>query len=114
MKAMTVTLVALIAGFALPAVASARGRSLALAHCAQCHVVAPDQGFTPPEQPHGPDFRTIARDHGNTAKHLRQFLRTTQKTPHGSRPGMPNPLLTNAQIDDLVSFILGQSEPSAP
>lgn len=82
------------------------GRSLALTRCAGCHLVAADQGFEPVEKPRGPDFAVIAANPKTTAKSLRRFLLTTHKNPGGPRPGMPNPLLTNSQIGDVVAFIL--------
>ena len=107
---------ALILVFGLPAVATgkvgiaadpAAGRSLARSACAYCHVVTDDQGFAPVLRPQGPDFAIIAANPKNTAKKLRTFLLTTHKNVRDST-GMPNPILKNDQIDNIVSFIMGE------
>tara|TARA_R110000868_G_scaffold101344_1_gene278990 strand:- start:6 stop:368 length:363 start_codon:yes stop_codon:yes gene_type:complete len=81
------------------------GRRLAQLECAYCHVVSADQGFEPPFRPHGPDFISIAANPKKTSKDLRVFLLTTHKHSAHS-PSMPNPILTNNQISDVVSYIL--------
>jgi mono/diheme cytochrome c family protein len=83
------------------------GRLLARSACSYCHVVTEDQGFAPPLRPQGPDFLAIAANRKNSAKQLRRFLLTTHKDVANSA-GMPNPLLTNKQIDNIVGFILSQ------
>lgn len=85
------------------------GRSLTLSTCAYCHVVAADQGFAPPLQPQGPAFSAVAADTKFTSKTLRNFLMTTHRDIARGK-AMPNPLLTNAQIDNIVVYILGQRQ----
>lgn len=103
---------ALILIVGLPAVATGKvgmaadpvaGRSLARMACAYCHVVEADQGFVPPLCPQGPDFSAVAANPSNTEKRLCTFLMTTHKA---KEKGMPNPLLSNNQIENIVSFIL--------
>ena len=80
------------------------GKSLALSTCAYCHIVGPDQAFTPPLSPQGPTFSGIAADQKFSAKKLRFFLKTTHRDiAHGKE--MPNPVLSNGQIDDIVTYI---------
>lgn len=83
------------------------GRLLARAACTYCHIVTEDQGFAPPAQPQGPAFSAIAANPKSSAKQLRRFLLTTHKDV-GNGTGMPNPLLTNQQIENIVAFILSQ------
>ncbi|MHB1207481.1 MAG: c-type cytochrome [Rhodospirillaceae bacterium] len=85
----------------------APGRSLALANCTYCHVVAPDQSFAPVLRPQGPDFSTVAANPANTTESLRKFLLTTHQNFSNAK-GMPNPLLSKDQVADVVSFILSQ------
>jgi mono/diheme cytochrome c family protein len=86
------------------------GRALALATCAYCHVVAQDQAFEPPLQPRGPAFAAVANNPAFTAKKLRTFLLTVHRDiAHGK--AMPSQVLTNAQINDIVSYIQSQREP---
>ena len=91
---------------ALSAPDASTGEALAKSACAYCHVVAPDQGFAPISRPQGPDFAVIAANAKNTAGRLRMFLMTTHQNVGKSSAGMPNPLLTNDQIADIVSYIL--------
>jgi len=84
---------------------SSAGKSLALSGCAYCHVVALDQNFLPPLKPQGPDFSSIAADPTFNAKRLRTFLLTTHRDIARGK-AMPNPILENTQIDELIRFIL--------
>lgn len=103
---------ALILVFALPTVTTGKialaadpvaGRSLARKVCAYCHVVEANQAIAPTIRPKGPDFSAIAANPSVNAERLRSILMTTHKT---KETGMPNPLLSNNQIENVVSFIL--------
>lgn len=76
---------------------TAAGRALALQSCAGCHVVAERQPR--PGMDGAPAFATLARDPAVTETSLRVFL----QTPHRR---MPNLILSNREIDDVVSYIL--------
>ena len=91
------------------------GREFAQKACVNCHVVTEDESFTATKtrflNPHtqGPDFSTIAAFPGNTAETLRAFLMTTHRDVV-KEVGMPNPVLANYQIENVISFILSLRE----
>jgi mono/diheme cytochrome c family protein len=72
------------------------GRHLAETVCVECHAI--DKGA--PRSPNGnaPTFQTVATTPGMTAMALRVALRTSHKE-------MPNLVLTNQQIDDVIAYI---------
>lgn len=82
------------------------GRALALQACTGCHVVASDQPFKPiyrgAIQP--PDFKAIADLPDVTAASLQHHLATLPTIPQNSH--MANPALTDAQIREVVAFIV--------
>ena len=69
------------------------GRRLAEARCLQCH------GSTAAAAHKAPTFPAVARTPTTTARSLGVFLRT----PH---PSMPNLILSPAERDDVVAYIL--------
>ena len=78
------------------------GRTLALAECAACHEV--EKGDRGAALPDPPGFQRIADNPAMTALALRVFLRT----PHSD---MPNLILSNAETDNLIAYILGLRRP---
>jgi cytochrome c2 len=81
------------------------GRVFAEKVCAACHVVAEDQRFAPILKPPAPSFLDIARRPDLSEASLRQFLRA----PHGDKgknSKMPNALLAQYQIDEVVAYLL--------
>jgi mono/diheme cytochrome c family protein len=90
------------------------GRRLALKICAWCHVVAADQEFPPALRMPVPSFQVIANKPDAATGWLRQFLVTTHSTI--AEPAeMPNPRLSDDQVDDIVSYILSlRSTKTAP
>ncbi len=74
------------------------GRTLALATCSVCHVVAPDQS-SPREFTTAPDFQAIANTRGMSDIALREFL-------NGAHPTMPNMQLSDSQTDNVIAFII--------
>jgi mono/diheme cytochrome c family protein len=71
------------------------GQVLAIKACSPCHVVS---------EPVGPPFAEIAKGPRATPDSLRDFLRSTHADvshPHE----MPNPEVTERQIDDLAAYI---------
>ena len=92
-------MVAALPGF--PACAQERGhpeagQTLALAVCANCHLVREGQHKAPMDSV--PSFYALAHDPAMTDEKLRTFL----NRPH---PPMPNIELSRQQIADLVSYI---------
>lgn len=93
----------LMAGLATAAAAQdlpgepGQGQLLAEAVCAECHAV--DRGDREGELPDPPAFQRLADDPAMTALALRVFL----QTPHAE---MPDLILTAAETDDIIAFIL--------
>lgn len=73
------------------------GRNFAREACAECHDV--ERGWNELAAFYGPAFVDIAALPGLTATRLRVFLRN----PHSE---MPDFILTDREIDDVVSYIL--------
>lgn len=92
---------------------AAAGRRLALLACTGCHVVAPDQPFNPQwtGTPRPPDFKEIANRPDVTAASLQHHLAALPAVPQ--RPGMANPALGDAQLRDVVAFIISLREKPA-
>jgi cytochrome c len=75
---------------------AATGHRLAEAWCKTCHAIeATSAGTSNP----APDFVAVANLPSTTALSLKVFLQS-------NHPTMPNLVLTPAQTDDLVSYIL--------
>jgi mono/diheme cytochrome c family protein len=73
------------------------GRTLARDVCAECHFVEEqDRGESWAD---APAFQDVADDPAITAISLRVFLRT-------SHQDMPNLMLSEAETDDIIAFIL--------
>jgi len=72
------------------------GRALASKVCAECHAV--ERGDRKGELPDPPAFQSLADDAAMTPLALRVFL----TTPHAN---MPNLILTDAEIDDVIAYI---------
>lgn len=91
------------------------GRSMALLACTGCHVVAPDQPFKPIRTglPRPPDFKEIANRSTTTAVSLQHHLETLPAVPENAH--MPNLLLSNEELRDVVAFIISlRDKPAAP
>lgn len=84
---------------------AARGRAIANTVCWACHVVGPDQEFSPILRDPGPDFRVIANRPGTSRQSLKAFLQTTHSLE--SKPyAMPNPRLTDEMIEEVAQYIM--------
>ncbi len=90
------------------------GQTFALRACTGCHVVAPDQPFKPiyhgPPDP--PAFKTIANRYNVTASSLQHHLATLPAVPQ--QPGMPNLMLSRAELQDVVAFIISLRDQPSP
>ena len=73
------------------------GRLLAGAQCSSCHAIG--SGHPAPPLPAASSFAEVARLPSTTALSLQVLLRT----PHAD---MPDIVLTPAQMDDLIAYIL--------
>jgi len=76
----------------------APGRRIAERDCTLCHEVRPGE-TGPGAMASAPPFQLVARQPSTTELALRVFLRT-------SHADMPNILLSEAEIDDLVAYIV--------
>jgi mono/diheme cytochrome c family protein len=87
------------------------GHRLALELCSVCHIVASDQIGAPVLRNPGPPFRDIANSPDTTRASLRTILTTTHSS---STPpfAMPNPHLTEGQLQDVVGYILSMRDHS--
>jgi mono/diheme cytochrome c family protein len=72
------------------------GRQLAESWCGGCHQIDAHKPGTFP----GPNFTDVANLPSTTPLALKVFLRTSHKN-------MPNILLSDRQVEDLVAYILG-------
>ncbi len=73
------------------------GQALAAAVCGECHVI--EKGVRDADGA-APAFQSVADNPAMTALALRVFLRT----PHDD---MPDLILSDAETDDLIAYILG-------
>lgn len=81
------------------------GRAVAYNVCGWCHVVGLHQQIGPALRDPGPSFRAIANRPRVSAGSLRHFIESTH--PVSAAPHeMPNPQLTDDQLDDVVAYIL--------
>ena len=88
--------------FAQPYGDAAAGGRLAAMWCTNCHQIGPMPGNRASDAI--PSFRAVANMPSTTALSIRVFLRT-------SHPTMPDLMLTEKQIDDIGSYILGLRDP---
>jgi len=82
------------------------GRDLALMVCSICHVVATHQEFAPRLEQHTPSFEEIANKPNTSAESLRQFITTTHWDGQTIPITMPEPMLIDEQISQVISYIL--------
>ena len=83
----------------------AAGHDLALQVCAACHVVENDQKSAPIMNPPAPSFSAIAQRYDQSEASLRKFLSSLHRNL-GRTGKMPNWLLADFQIDEIVAYIL--------
>jgi mono/diheme cytochrome c family protein len=81
------------------------GHHLAVMLCADCHMVASDQPYTPTLAPPAPSFQSIAQRSGTDMESLRKFLRSTHQSVDSPK-GMPDPMLADFQIKQIGTYLL--------
>jgi len=84
---------------------AARGRSLAILICANCHVVARDQPNKPISKQSTPSFASIARRNTLEPDWLKTFLTSTHRGPDNPR-GMPNPKLLDSHANQIIAYLM--------
>ena len=82
----------------------AEGRALAHSFCATCHVVPDATKVTPALRPPAPAFQEIINRPSFTADGLRQFLASNHRRL-GPDQAMPNPRLSEYQIEAVVAYL---------
>ncbi len=87
----------------------ASGRQIAATQCSSCHrvlpMVLPDRGDSPAADKDGPpSFQSIADLPSTTGLSLNVFL-------HSNHRNMPNLVLSHADSDDVIAFILSLKKP---
>ncbi|MDN4982182.1 c-type cytochrome [Bradyrhizobium sp. WYCCWR 13022] len=80
------------------------GRALANASCGTCHLVADTVRDTPAFRPPPPGFPEIVSRPSFSADGLRQFL-TSSHRRLGPDQAMPNPRLSESQIEAIVAYL---------
>ena len=95
------------AGFSNPPISnSMEGKKIAQTECVNCHVIENVRDKSPKPRAPGaaPYFRAIAFDPNMTPDKIRETL----KLPHGE---MANILLTDKDIDSVISYIESMHHP---
>ncbi|WP_375312864.1 cytochrome c [Bradyrhizobium sp. A5] len=82
----------------------AEGRSLAHSSCGTCHVVADAAREAPAPRPSAPGFREIVSRPSFSADGLRKFLASNHRRL-GPDQAMPNPRLSENQIEAIVAYL---------
>jgi mono/diheme cytochrome c family protein len=82
-----------------------KGHDLAVHTCAICHIAAPDQPSAPLLEQPAPSFESIAQRKDTTADSLRIFMTTTHRGLDAPK-GMPDPMLMDYQLDQIIPYIL--------
>lgn len=87
-----------------PLVAS--GKQFALIVCSQCHVVAPDQEFSPTMNVSAPPFEEIAKRHTTSERSLKRFISKTHWDGQTIPITMPAPGLTRQETISVARYIM--------
>ncbi len=77
------------------------GADIARTWCSNCHVIGRNATGSPSDA--APPFVTVARKPQTTSLSLRVFLQT-------SHSNMPNYQLTQAEMDDVIAYVLSLKE----
>lgn len=82
----------------------AEGRALAHSSCGTCHLLPDAAKEAPPPRPPAPSFLEIVSRPSFSADGLRQFL-TSNHRRLGPDQAMPNPRLSEYQIEAIVAYL---------
>jgi hypothetical protein len=82
----------------------AEGRALTHASCGTCHIVSDAGKEAPAPRPSAPSFLDIIKRPSFSADGLRQFLASSHRRL-GPDQAMPNPRLTEYQIEAIVAYL---------
>lgn len=88
-----------------------RGRQLALIVCSDCHVVAPDQQFSPTIDVSAPAFEEVANRHTRTQRSLEHFIGKTHWDGQTMPMTMPAPGLTGQETVAVARYIMSLRKP---
>jgi len=94
-----------------PTARLAHGRQIAENVCSACHVIGANQEFAPLLNPPAPAFADIAGRPDSTRAALRHFVLTTHWDEKTLPLRMPNPSLTDSQVDDVLGYLLSLRKP---
>ncbi len=82
-----------------------KGHFLAIMICSICHIAAADQPSLPIATPPAPPFESLAQRKDITAESLQKFMTTTHRGLNNPN-GMPNPMLMDYQMKQIVAYFL--------
>ncbi len=82
-----------------------KGHFLAIMICSICHIAAADQPSLPIATPPAPPFESLAQRKDITAESLQKFMTTTHRGLNNPN-GMPNPMLMDYQVKQIVAYFL--------
>lgn len=88
-----------------------RGHQFALIVCSDCHIVAPDQTFSPTFDVGAPPFPTIANRRTTHEHSLRHFIGRTHWDGEAYPMTMPAPQLTKEETIAVARYIMSLRKP---
>jgi mono/diheme cytochrome c family protein len=83
-----------------------RGNQFALVVCSDCHVVAPDQPFSPTLKVSAPPFLEVANRPTTSERSLQRFIRSTHWDGQTIPMTMPAPQMTSQEIVAVSHYIM--------
>jgi cytochrome c551/c552 len=93
-------------------VTSGMGHDLAQTLCSSCHLIEPGQK-NPPDHVGGPSFQAVADRPNITAAKLRDHLKNTH-TNAIIPLSMPNPALSQDELNKIIDYILSMKNTTRP
>jgi mono/diheme cytochrome c family protein len=88
-----------------------RGKQMARIACSQCHVVAPDQEFSPTVNVSAPPFEEIANRQATSERSLQRFISKTHWDGQTIPMTMPAPGLTKQETIAVARYIMSLRKP---
>jgi cytochrome c1 len=89
----------------------ARGHHFALIVCSDCHVVAPNQEFSPTINVSAPPFEEIANRRSSSERSLQRFISETHWDGQTIPIKMPTPGLTKQETIAVARYIMSLRKP---